>query len=49
MKLPISLALAAFAASVTLAPIASAFASQPDTHKCGDDEKKDEKKDEDKS
>jgi hypothetical protein len=47
MKLPISLALAAFAASITLAPIASALDNNPDTHKCGDE--KDEKKDEDKS
>lgn len=46
MKLPIALALAAFTASVTLAPIASAFSSNPNTPKCGGEEKKDEKKDE---
>ena len=48
MKLPISLALAAFTASVTLVPIASAFQTNPDTPKCGE-EKKEEKKDDDKS
>jgi hypothetical protein len=45
MKLPITLALAAFAASVTLVPIASAFTTHPNTPKCGEDKKEDKKED----
>jgi hypothetical protein len=48
MKLPVSIALAAFAASVTLVSIASAAQSNQDIVKCGED-KKEDKKDEDQS
>ena len=49
MKLPIAITLAAFAASVTLVPLARAAQTNNDTTKCGEEKKEEKKKGEDKS